>query len=398
MQTRPARASGACSDPSQQHHCSSERRVRQLFGFRRPARLILSGMKGPQVIPSSLWREKRAGATSPPASLVAGGPTPRLARFLPGLDLPELAFLLYPTLQRPPSPSPSLPSPFRLRTPTLPHTNQPSPSPPTNQTSARHDGLPPTQAYDGRHACYGAPLLFVFLSRSRSDDVRSPRSAIGPPQERADPPFNVRAVRYASSPVLQISRRHIHDRYPFISVPHSWPPFSTEASSSLFGRRGLWPRFVVVALELASCRPKRCLSLSCPGAGLMTVDRFDSTLQFARSPTFRLDDVHDLSLGEVRERAMAKFAAMVHYVTTESVETFQERMTLLGTADPGAFLSTRYSASTEIQLTSTSHRFLDTIRSSLRPVPWGSPRRRDARPVRLRSLWPFARMSCGSGC
>ncbi|KAL7416641.1 putative acyl-coenzyme A oxidase I [Mrakia frigida] len=56
--------------------------------------------------------------------------------------------------------------------------------------------------------------------------------------------------------------------------------------------------------------------------------------EIARTPSFRLDDIHDLSKDEVRERTMEKFSTMVHYVTTESIETFTLRMQLIGIADP----------------------------------------------------------------
>nr|AOR81608.1 acyl-CoA oxidase [Phaffia rhodozyma] len=56
--------------------------------------------------------------------------------------------------------------------------------------------------------------------------------------------------------------------------------------------------------------------------------------EIARTPAFRLDDIHDLSKDEIRERTMEKFAIMVHYVTNESLETFNLRMQLIGIADP----------------------------------------------------------------
>ncbi|WRT68758.1 uncharacterized protein IL334_005738 [Kwoniella shivajii] len=56
--------------------------------------------------------------------------------------------------------------------------------------------------------------------------------------------------------------------------------------------------------------------------------------EIARHPAFKLSDIHDLSKDELRERTMEKFASMVYFVTTESLETFQLRMQLIGIADP----------------------------------------------------------------
>ncbi|KAG0146108.1 hypothetical protein CROQUDRAFT_63131 [Cronartium quercuum f. sp. fusiforme G11] len=56
--------------------------------------------------------------------------------------------------------------------------------------------------------------------------------------------------------------------------------------------------------------------------------------EIERDPTFRLDDIHDLSKDQFRERTMAKFANMVHYVTTERLDIFTKRMELIGIADP----------------------------------------------------------------
>ncbi|MBW0492104.1 hypothetical protein O181_031819 [Austropuccinia psidii MF-1] len=61
-------------------------------------------------------------------------------------------------------------------------------------------------------------------------------------------------------------------------------------------------------------------------------DKFMQEIE--RDPSFRLDDVHDLSKDQIRERTMAKFANMVHYVTTERLDIFTKRMELIGIADP----------------------------------------------------------------
>ncbi|KAI8444493.1 acyl-coenzyme a oxidase 1 [Phakopsora pachyrhizi] len=61
-------------------------------------------------------------------------------------------------------------------------------------------------------------------------------------------------------------------------------------------------------------------------------DKFMQEIE--RDPGFRLDDIHDLTKDQIRERTMAKFANMVHYVTTERLDIFTKRMELIGIADP----------------------------------------------------------------
>jgi len=57
-------------------------------------------------------------------------------------------------------------------------------------------------------------------------------------------------------------------------------------------------------------------------------------LELERDPTFRLDDIHDLTKDQIRERTMAKFSSMAHYVTTERLDIFTKRMELVSLADP----------------------------------------------------------------
>jgi len=61
-------------------------------------------------------------------------------------------------------------------------------------------------------------------------------------------------------------------------------------------------------------------------------DKFMQEIE--RDPAFRLDDIHDLTKDQIRERTMTKFANMVHYVTTERLDVFTKRMELIGIADP----------------------------------------------------------------
>ncbi|GAA6009547.1 hypothetical protein JCM10207_003821 [Rhodosporidiobolus poonsookiae] len=59
-----------------------------------------------------------------------------------------------------------------------------------------------------------------------------------------------------------------------------------------------------------------------------------------RDPLFRLDDIHDLTKAQIRERTMAKFSSMVHYVLNERIDVFQQRMNIVSLADPSFW--TRY--------------------------------------------------------
>lgn len=61
-------------------------------------------------------------------------------------------------------------------------------------------------------------------------------------------------------------------------------------------------------------------------------DKFMQEIE--RDPAFRIDDIHDLTKDQIRERTMAKFSNMVHYVTTERLDIFQKRFELIGIADP----------------------------------------------------------------
>ncbi|KAI5481121.1 acyl-CoA oxidase [Pseudohyphozyma bogoriensis] len=58
-------------------------------------------------------------------------------------------------------------------------------------------------------------------------------------------------------------------------------------------------------------------------------------VEIQRDPNFKLDDIHDLSKNQLRERTMAKFGSMVHYVVNERLDIFQKRMELISIADPG---------------------------------------------------------------
>ena len=46
------------------------------------------------------------------------------------------------------------------------------------------------------------------------------------------------------------------------------------------------------------------------------------------------NSIHDLSKNEFRERTMEKFNSITHFVTSERLDVFQKRMSVIGIADP----------------------------------------------------------------
>lgn len=46
--------------------------------------------------------------------------------------------------------------------------------------------------------------------------------------------------------------------------------------------------------------------------------------ELERDPLFKLNDIHDLTKAEIRERTMAKFVSMAHYLQSESIPQFQQ--------------------------------------------------------------------------
>ncbi|EMS19847.1 acyl-CoA oxidase [Rhodotorula toruloides NP11] len=58
-------------------------------------------------------------------------------------------------------------------------------------------------------------------------------------------------------------------------------------------------------------------------------------MEIQRNPLFRLDDIHDFTKDQLRERTMAKFSTLVSYVTSERIDEFQKRMNVVSLADPG---------------------------------------------------------------
>lgn len=74
-------------------------------------------------------------------------------------------------------------------------------------------------------------------------------------------------------------------------------------------------------------------------------------LELERDPLFKMDDIHDLTKAELRERTMEKvntyfisvaqltaimqFRSMLHHLQNESVDTFKKRMEIVSLIDPG---------------------------------------------------------------
>lgn len=58
-------------------------------------------------------------------------------------------------------------------------------------------------------------------------------------------------------------------------------------------------------------------------------------LEFERDPAFRMDDVHDLTRPQVRERIMTRIPSMIKFIKNESVADFHKRLNILVLIDPG---------------------------------------------------------------
>ncbi|KAG1086296.1 hypothetical protein G6F42_021047 [Rhizopus arrhizus] len=56
---------------------------------------------------------------------------------------------------------------------------------------------------------------------------------------------------------------------------------------------------------------------------------------FERDPLFKMDDIHDISKEQLRERTMEKFRSLVHHLSNESIDIFKKRMEIVSLIDPG---------------------------------------------------------------
>ncbi|KAI8888264.1 acyl-CoA oxidase [Backusella circina FSU 941] len=57
--------------------------------------------------------------------------------------------------------------------------------------------------------------------------------------------------------------------------------------------------------------------------------------ELERDPKFNMEDIHDITKSELRERTMEKFHSMLHHLQNESVDTFKKRMEIVSLVDPG---------------------------------------------------------------
>ncbi|ORE14203.1 acyl-CoA oxidase [Rhizopus microsporus] len=57
--------------------------------------------------------------------------------------------------------------------------------------------------------------------------------------------------------------------------------------------------------------------------------------EFERDPLFKMDDIHDITKDELRERTMEKFRSLVHHLSNEPIDVFKKRMEIVSLIDPG---------------------------------------------------------------
>ncbi|CAO3614732.1 unnamed protein product [Mucor fragilis] len=79
----------------------------------------------------------------------------------------------------------------------------------------------------------------------------------------------------------------------------------------------------------------RALTLLMDGGQKQTDLKEKIMQELERDPLFKMDDIHDISKSELRERTMEKFRSMLHHLQNESVETFKKRMEIVSLIDPG---------------------------------------------------------------
>ncbi|GAA5973030.1 hypothetical protein JCM8115_005984 [Rhodotorula mucilaginosa] len=80
-------------------------------------------------------------------------------------------------------------------------------------------------------------------------------------------------------------------------------------------------------------------------------------MELERDPLFKVDDIHDLTKDQIRERTMAKFSSLIHWIVNERVDVFQKRLNVISLLDPGFY--TRYGVHMGL--------FLGAIRSGATP-------------------------------
>ncbi|KAI9017695.1 acyl-CoA dehydrogenase/oxidase C-terminal [Gaertneriomyces semiglobifer] len=83
--------------------------------------------------------------------------------------------------------------------------------------------------------------------------------------------------------------------------------------------------------------PVREMTYFLDGGEKQTLLKERIMLQFERDPVWQVDNQHDLSLQEIRERTMAKVRRAAYHVANEPVEVFKTRMELISVLDPGTW-------------------------------------------------------------
>ncbi|CAO3678786.1 unnamed protein product [Rhizopus stolonifer] len=71
------------------------------------------------------------------------------------------------------------------------------------------------------------------------------------------------------------------------------------------------------------------------GSEKMTLLKERFMQEFERDPLFKMDDIHDITKDELRERTMEKFRSLIHHLSNEPVDIFKKRMEIVSLIDPG---------------------------------------------------------------
>ncbi|KAJ3410436.1 fatty-acyl coenzyme A oxidase [Chytridiales sp. JEL 0842] len=94
------------------------------------------------------------------------------------------------------------------------------------------------------------------------------------------------------------------------------------------------PQASIAAERVNPSFPVRSMTHFLDGDAKMTALRERIALQLERDPVFKVDDNHDLSFDEIRERTMQKVRRLAHYVSSEPIAHFKIRMEILSAIDP----------------------------------------------------------------
>ena len=81
--------------------------------------------------------------------------------------------------------------------------------------------------------------------------------------------------------------------------------------------------------------PIRKMTYYLDGGKEATLHRERIVTELERDPTFRVDDLPDLSRDQIRERYASRYASIAHWVRNETREQFQDRLNNIVIIDPG---------------------------------------------------------------